>query len=342
MTNTALITGVGGQDGTYLTQQLLAEGYRVFGISRNTKIGSNWRLGELGLLGNPNLTLLECDITNPNQVTEMIARLRPAEIYNLASHSFVQDSTSFPYKTSAVSGMAVLNLLEAVSRESPESRFVQAGSSELFGNAFESPQDEKSRFAPRNIYASAKLFAHSAVLNFSQNRGVFASNAILYNHESSLRSEQFVTRKITKAVAKIKSNLQTTLQIGNLSAIRDWGYAPEYVSAMRLIMNHKNPDVFVIATGKPTTVREFVRVAFQEVGITVEFQGSGRQEKGFDSSSGREIVSTNKEFFREAEVVPLIGDARKANELLGWRAQTSLAEIIREMVSKDISRVAKR
>ena len=238
-----------------------------------------------------------------------------------------------------VSGVAVLNLLEAISKHSPSSKFVQAGSSELFGNAEQSPQNEQSRFRPRNVYASAKLFAHSTVLNYRDNLGVFAANAILYNHESPLRDVQFVTRRISQAVAQISKSALHKLEIGNLSATRDWGYAPEYVAALRRVLNHPEPETFVIATGRATTVREFVRLAFEVVGFEVVFEGNGKQEKGLDIKTGQELVSINSQFYREAEPVPLLGDPSKASQMLGWKAETSVEEIVREMVEADVARV---
>jgi GDPmannose 4,6-dehydratase len=278
-------------------------------------------------------------LADPRQTNELISDLKPAEVYNLASHSFVSDSQNFAYQTAMVSGVAVLNLLEAISKNSPSSKFVQAGSSELFGNTEQSPQNEQSRFRPRNMYASAKLFAHSTVLNYRDNLGVFAANAILYNHESPLRDVQFVTRRISQAVAQISKSALHKLEIGNLSATRDWGYAPEYVGALRRVLNHPEPETFVIATGRATTVREFVRLAFEVVGFEVVFEGNGKQEKGLDIKTGQELVSINSQFYREAERIPLLGDPSKAAQMLGWKAETSVEEIVREMVEADVARV---
>jgi len=333
----ALITGISGQDGAYLSQKLINNGYTVFGISRDPSPQTNWRLRRLGLIDHPDLQILKCDLANPQQTNEIISELKPAEVYNLASHSFVSDSQDFAYQTAMVSGVAVLNLLEAISKNSPSSKFVQAGSSELFGNAEQSPQNEQSRFRPRNMYASAKLFAHSTVLNYRDNLGVFAANAILYNHESPLRDVKFVTRRISQAVAQISKNNLQKLEIGNLSATRDWGYAPEYAAALSQVLNHADPDTFVIATGRATTVREFVRLAFEVVGVDVVFEGFGKQEKGLDAQSGRELVSINSQFFRDAEPVPLLGNPSKASQMLGWKAETSVEEIVREMVEADVA-----
>jgi GDPmannose 4,6-dehydratase len=336
---TALITGISGQDGAYLSEKLISDCYTVFGISRDPSPQTNWRLRHLGLIDHPNLHIIKCDLAIPQQTNELISDLKPAEVYNLASHSFVSNSQNFAYQTAMVSGIAALNLLEAISKKSPHSKFVQAGSSELFGNAEQSHQNEHSRFRPINVYASAKLFAHSVVLNYRDNLGIFAANAILYNHESPLRDEQFVTRRISQAVAQIsKKNLQK-LEIGNLSATRDWGYAPEYAMALRQVLNHSEPDTFVIATGRATTVREFVRLAFEVVGIEVFFEGTGKQERGIHAKTGREIVSINSQFYRDAEQIPLLGNPSKAAQMLGWKAETSVEQTVRLMVEADLARI---
>ena len=339
MKKAALITGISGQDGAYLSQKLIKDGYTVFGVSRDPSPQTNWRLRHLGLIDHPDLRIFKCDLVDRQQTNELISDLKPAEVYNLASHSFVSDSQNFAHQTAMVSGVAVLNLLEAISKNSPSSKFVQAGSSELFGNSDQSPQNEQSRFRPRNVYASAKLFAHSAVLNYRDNLGIFAANAILYNHESPLRDVQFVTRRISQAVAQISKSGLHKLEIGNLSATRDWGYAPQYVTALRQVLNHPEPDTFVIATGRATTVRDFVRLAFEVVGFEVVFEGTGKLEKGLDVKTGRELVSINSKFYREAEPVPLLGDPSKASQMLGWRAETSVDEIVREMVESDVARI---
>lgn len=336
---TAVITGITGQDGAYLCRELLTDGYKVHGVGRDLSRERTWRLHELGLANNTNLQLIEMDITVPSQVLELVAALQPEEVFNLASHSYVLDSFNDPYNSAMVTGIGTLNLLLAIARSCPTSRFFQAGSSEMFGEAEVSPQDEGSHFHPRNIYASSKLFSHSIVTNFREAQGLFASTAILYNHESPLRGEQFVTRKITSAVARISLGMQSKLEIGNLDSIRDWGYAPEYVSAMRRVINFDFPDTFVLATGKGTSVREFVRLAFQAIDIEVEFDGQGLSEKGHNKGTGQEIVSVNSEFFRLAESVSLVGNPKKAEDLLGWKATKSLSEIIREMVVADISRL---
>ena len=339
LTKKALITGISGQDGAYLSQSLISDGYTVVGVSRDPSPQTNWRLRDLGLIDHPNLRLIKCDLADPQQTNELIAGLKPAEVYNLASHSFVADSQNLAFQTAMISGVAALNLIEAISQKSPDSRFVQAGSSELFGDAKTSPQNEQSRFWPRNLYASSKLFAHSAVLNYRETLGIFASNAILYNHESPLRDVQFVSRRVSQTVAQISRDKIQKLEIGNLSATRDWGYAPEYTRALRQVLDHSEPDTFVIATGRATTVRELVRLAFEVVGFEVVFEGTGKLEQGFDARSGRELVSIKSQFYREAEQVPLLGDASKAFQKLGWRAGTRMEEIVREMVEADLGRI---
>lgn len=342
MKKTALVTGISGQDGAYLSQILLGEGYSVTGVSRDPSPRTNWRLVELGLFDHPELNVVECDLSDPAQTSNLLSQLKPDEVYNLASHSFVSDSQDLAYKTAIVSGISVLNLLEAIKQKSPKSRFVQAGSSELFGNANESPQNELSRFLPRNLYATSKLLAHHAVLNYRDNSSIFAANAILYNHESPLRDAQFVTRKVSRAVAEISSNRRQSMEIGNLSATRDWGYAPEYAIAMHRVVKHSEPETFVIASGRATTVREFVRLAFEVVGLQVVFTGNGTEEKGFDAKTGRELVSTNPQFFREAERIPLLGDPSKASQALGWKADTQVGEIVRQMVESDVALLDKK
>lgn len=332
----ALVVGAAGQDGAYLCRDLLNLGFEVHGVAKKNTIENNWRLVTLGVSAHPKFHQLELDITEPVQVLNLIQRLQPTQVFNFASHSYVADSFNNPHEAAMVTGVAPLNILQAIASSSRDTRFFQAGSSEMFGNTEHSPQNEKSNFMPRNIYASAKLFAHSVVKNFREFHGVFACEAILYNHESPLRGQQFVTRKISQAVAKIHLGQESRLEIGNLAAIRDWGYAPEYVSAMTQIINADSPDTFVVATGRGTTVRDFVQLAFRAIGIELQFQGSGTAEKGFDKTSGQEIVFVNPEFFREAERVDLVGDATKIRDALGWQAATGAPEIVNEMVEADI------
>lgn len=338
----ALITGITGQDGSYLALSLLNDGYEVFGTSGASGSLPKWRFQALGIAGHPKLKLLDWDISNPDQTLEVISEIKPNELYNLASHSFVSDSLFNPQLTALVSGLAPINIMESIGTASPETRFFQAGSSEMFGTADSAPQSETSSFLPRNIYGSAKVFAHSATVNYRENRDLFSTSGILYNHESPLRGTEFVTRKITSTVAKVKLNQVDQLRIGNLSSLRDWGYAPEYVEAMRLILGYSAPETFVISSGVATTVRDFVRSAFNALDMEIEFEGNGLSEVGYEPSSGRKLVSVEKEFYRESESVTLVGDSSKASRLLGWRSKTPVAEIVSLMVREDLDSLSKR
>jgi GDPmannose 4,6-dehydratase len=337
--SSAIVSGVCGQDGSYLARDLLADGYRVFGVVSDLRSDSSWRHSKLGISDHKNLVLVKLDISNSGQVHDFLAEIQPDEIYNLASHSFVADSQSHPQQTTLVTAFAVVNLLEAVHRVSKKTRFFQAGSSEMFGEAESSPQNELSKFSPRNIYGSAKVFAHNVSENYRQNCGLFVSSGILFNHESPLRGEQFVSRKITRQVAKIKQNQQKDLRIGNLSSLRDWGFAPEYVQAMKMILGHDSPESFVVASGVATSVRDFVKFAFSAVGIDIVFDGSGLSEVGRDLKTGEELVSVDPDFYRDSEAVTLVGNPQKAKSVLGWGAQTSVAEIVRIMVEEDMDSI---
>jgi GDPmannose 4,6-dehydratase len=338
----ALITGITGQDGSYLALSLLNDGYEVFGTSGSSGSLPKWRFQALGIAEHRNLRLLDWDILNPYQTNDVISEVKPNELYNLASHSFVADSSLNPQTTALVSGVAPINILESLGKASPETRFFQAGSSEMFGTADSAPQSETSSFLPRNIYGSAKVFAHSTTVNYRQNRDLFATSGILYNHESPLRGTEFVTRKITSSVAKVKLNQLDQLRIGNLSSLRDWGYAPEYVEAMRLILGYSLPETFVISSGVATTVRDFVRSAFNALDIEIKFQGKGLSEVGYEPTTGRKLVSVEREFYRESEHVTLVGDSSKATRLLGWKAKTPVAEIVGIMVRQDLDSLQAR
>jgi GDPmannose 4,6-dehydratase len=338
---TAVVTGAFGQDGAYLVETLLRDGYKVFAVGGMSKQIDNWRFRKLGIADSTNLNQVTLDITDPAATREFIEQIQPSELYNLASHSYVSDSQVFPQQTTMVSAFATVNLLECLNQKSKKTRFFQASSSEMFGDAVESPQNENSVFHPRNIYGSAKVFAHSVTENYRFNTGIFASSAILFNHESPLRGPEFVTRKITSQVARIKLNLEEKIKIGNLSAVRDWGYAPEFVQAIRLIVGHEEPDTFVVSTDKPTSVREFVTFAFSAAGIDIKFEGTGLSEVGFDQKNGRALVSVDPTFYREAETVPLVGDSSKANRVLGWKASTTASGIAQIMVDEDMKYMTK-
>jgi len=332
---TALITGIHGQDAAFLARELLSEGFRVVGLSSSGP-EAGFRLRELKINLHPNLICMSLESSNPSAVHELIGDTKPSYVFNLASHSVVHDPQNLSKDNLEKSLLVVSSYLHAISTLSPGTKFFQAGSSEMFGDTDESPQSEESKFKPRNAYGQSKLEAHQAVLHYRNDFGVFGSDGIMYNHESTFRSPEFVTRKISLSVARVKVGLQDTLQIGNLSAIRDWGYAPEYVDGMMRIIQYENPETFILASGRAATVRDFVRIAFEVVGVKLRFQGSGLEEVGFDSHSGRELVVVDPRFFRPAEETPLVGNPAKARRLLGWEALTSLEEIVEMMVSSDL------
>lgn len=336
---TALITGITGQDGAYLAELLLQQGYAVYGTHRSSKAPTTWRLEHLGLMGCPQFHLNACDITDFNGCKALIAHVRPDEIYNLAAQSSVGLSFSEPFETAQISGVAVLNLLEAIRVLKPTIRFYQASSSELFGKVHEVPQTEITPFHPCSPYAVAKLFAHWSTINYRESYGIFASCGILYNHESPLRSKEYVTRKITHTVACIASGREDHLVLGNLDTSRDWGYAKEYVEGMYRMMQHDTADTFVLATNRTATVREFTDLAFQVVGIDLVWEGIGLDAHAIERKSGRVLVRVDKQFYRPCEVGAMQGDASKARSLLSWSAQTTLEQLCRLMVQEDLIRV---
>lgn len=333
----AIITGVTGQDGAYLAQQLMARGFNVYGVAQSLDASKLWRLSQVGILGDPKLHLSAWSIENPDLVNSFVQETKPDLLFNLASHSSVVDSARIPYTTSLVTGVAAVNFLEAVSTHSPNTRLFQAGSSEMFGAPLVSPQNENSYFAPRSIYGSAKLMAFWAGENYKSQKGIFVSNGILFNHESPLRSPEFVTRKISQAVARIGAGSQAFIELGNLSASRDWGYAPEYVSAMQLILENSRPENFVIASGRSSSVREFVSWSFAAAGIDVSFEGFGTEERGYDQKSGRLLVQVNPDFYRLDEEIPLAGDPAKLTEALGWKTVKTAAQVAQLMVESDLA-----
>lgn len=330
----AVITGISGQDGAYLTEQLLNEGFEVFGVAKS--LSDPGRLSKLGLLGSNDLHLSSWSLESPDLVDDFIKEVQPNELYNLASNSSVVESGRAPYSTAMVTGVATVNLLQSVSKFSPKTRFFQAGSSELFGDAKSFPQNESSYFAPRSLYGAAKLFSYWAAEDYKARHNLFISNGILYNHESPLRSPEFVTRKISQSVAMIACGKQKIVELGNLSATRDWGYAPEYVQGMTQTLRHPAPENFVFASGFSTTVRDFVTWSFASAGIEVLFEGQGTEETGFEKSSGRQLVVVNPLYFRNQESVALVGDASKAHEILGWKAGKSPRGIAELMVQHDL------
>lgn len=314
---TALITGVTGQDGAYLTRALILKGYKVFGSYRRTSSLDFWRLEELGLKGAENFELVEHDLTDLSSSVRLLQQAEPDEVYNLAAQSFVGVSFDQPNTTAQITGVGALNLLEAIRIVNPELRYYQASTSEMFGLVQEVPQRENTSFYPRSPYGIAKLYAHWMTINYRESYGIFGSSGILFNHESPLRGKEFVTRKITDYVARIFLGADEILQLGNLDAKRDWGYAEEYVEGMWRMLQADQPDTFVLATNKTTTVRDFVRLAFKAAGIEIEFSGTGVNEIGKDEKSGKILVQVSPQFFRPAEVDLLLGDASKAKSILG-------------------------
>jgi GDPmannose 4,6-dehydratase len=333
---TSVITGVTGQDGAYLAQQLLERGHKVFGAYRRTSSVNFWRLEELGVLDK--FPLIEFDLTDPGACVRLLERTAPDCVYNLAAQSFVGVSFEQPVATAQMTGLGPLHLLEAIRHVNEKIKLYQASSSELYGRVHAVPQNEDTPFHPRSPYAVAKLFGHWITVNYREAYGIFASSGILFNHESPLRGREFVTRKITDTVARIHLGKQDWLEIGNLEARRDWGFAKEYTQGMILIMQHKEPETFVLATGRQASVREFAEMAFAAVDVHLDWRGQGIDEVGICKKTGKTRVKVNPALFRPAEVNELIGDSSRAQELLGWKAQTSLEELCRLMVEADVRR----
>lgn len=338
MTKIAMVTGITGQDGAYLAQLLLSKGYRVIGTFRRVVSTNFWRIESLGIRNHENLELAELDLTDQGAMIRLIQNVEPDEIYNLAAQSFVGVSFDQPHTTSQITGIGALNLLEAIRIVNPKIRFYQASTSEMFGKVQEIPQRETTPFWPRSPYGVAKLYAHWMTINYRESYGIFGSSGILFNHESPLRGLEFVTRKITDGVAKIKLGQLDCLELGNMDAKRDWGFAKDYVDGMWRMLQADEPDTFVLATGRTETVRDFVSMAFKGAGIEVRFEGEGEKEVAIDASTNKEVVRISPKFYRPAEVDLLIGDATKAKEALGWQATTSLEDLCQMMVEADLAR----
>ena len=334
----AIVTGISGQDGAYLAELLLQKGYEVYGTYRRTASVNFWRIEELGIREHERLHLVEFDLIDASNAVRMVAEIRPEEIYNLAAQSFVGVSFDQPLATAQITGLGAVHLLEAIRIVDPSIRFYQASTSEMFGKVQEVPQRETTPFYPRSPYGAAKLYAHWMVINYRESYGLFSTSGILFNHESPLRGLEFVTRKITDGVAKIKLGMLDHLELGNLDAKRDWGYAKEYVEGMWRMLQAEKPDTYVLATGRTETVRDFVKMAFKAAGVELEFEGKDENEVAIDKATGKTVVKINPRFYRPAEVELLIGDASKAKEELGWEPKTSLEELCRMMVEADMKR----
>jgi len=334
----AIITGITGQDGAYLAQLLLDKGDIVYGTYRRTSSVNFWRIEELGIQNHPNLHLVEYDLTDLGASIALVQKVQPTEIYNLAAQSFVGVSFEQPSATAQITGIGALNLLEAIRLVNTKIRFYQASTSEMFGKVQAVPQIESTPFYPRSPYGVAKLYAHWMTVNYRESYDIFGSSGILFNHESPLRGREFVTRKITDSVAKIKLGQLDCLELGNLDAKRDWGFAKEYVEGMWLILQADEPDTFVLATNRTETVRDFVRMAFKGAGITVDFKGKAEQEIAIDTASGKTVMRINPKFYRPAEVELLIGDPAHAKAKLGWEPKTTLEQLCQMMVEADLRR----
>ena len=335
----ALITGITGQDGPYLAQLLLEKGYRVYGTYRRSSSVNFWRMDELGISNHSNMHLLEYDLTDQSANIRLIGQIRPDEIYNLAAQSFVGVSFDQPIATAMITGLGALHLLEAIRIVDPKIRYYQASTSELFGQVQEVPQRETTPFHPRSPYGVAKLYAHWITVNYRESYDIFGASGILFNHESPLRGREFVTRKITDSIAKIKLGKLDVLELGNLSAKRDWGYAKEYVDGMWRMLQMDRPDTYVLATGRTETVRDFVDMACKAADIDIDWQGEGGQDEvAVNRASGKVIVRVNPAFYRPAEVELLIGDPTKAKQELGWEAKTTLEQLCAMMVEADLRR----
>ena len=334
----AIITGITGQDGAYLAELLLGKGYTVYGTYRRTSSVNFWRIEELGIQNHPNLHLVEYDLTDLGSSIALVQKVQPTEIYNLAAQSFVGVSFDQPSTTAQITGIGALNLLEAIRLVNPKIRFYQASTSEMFGKVQAIPQKEDTPFYPRSPYGVAKLYAHWMTINYRESYDIFSCSGILFNHESPLRGREFVTRKITDSVAKIKLGQLECMELGNLDAKRDWGFAKEYVEGMWRMLQVDTPDTYVLATNRTETVRDFVEMAFKGAGIAVEFKGKDENETAVDVSTGKTVMRINPKFYRPAEVELLIGDPAHAKAKLGWEPKTTLEQLCQMMVEADLRR----
>lgn len=337
---TAVITGITGQDGAYLAKLLIHKGYLVCGTYRRTSSVNFWRLEELGIADHPSLTLVEYDLTDLSSSVRLLKQTGAREVYNLAAQSFVGVSFDQPVTTAEITGIGAVNLLEAIRIVDPSIRFYQASTSEMFGKVQAIPQDETTSFWPRSPYGVAKLYAHWMTINYRESYDIFGCSGILFNHESPLRGREFVTRKITDGVARIKLGKLDCLELGNIDAKRDWGFAGDYVDGMWRMMQADRPDTYVLATNRTETVRDFITMAFKAAEIDVAFSGTDADEIATDTASGKVVMRINPRFYRPAEVELLIGNPAKAKAELGWEATATLEELCQMMVEADLRRVA--
>lgn len=344
---TALIFGVTGQDGSYLSEFLLEKGYEVHGVKRRSSSFNTKRIDhiyEQPFVKGAAFHLHYGDLSDALNVCSLIQKIQPDEIYNLGAQSHVQVSFEMPLYTNTIDGSGVLNILESIRLLGlcEKTKFYQASTSEMYGEVMEIPQSEKTPFYPRSPYGCAKVYGFHITRNYREAYGIHASNGILFNHESPRRGETFVTRKITRAVARIKKGLQKVLYLGNLEAQRDFGYAKDYVEGMWLMLQQETPDDYVIGTGKMYSVRTFVEKAFNQVGITIKWCGSGLDETGIDAATGNVVVKISEKYFRPAEVELLIADATKARETLGWESKTSIDELVKIMITADLAELEEK
>jgi len=342
---TALITGVSGQDGAYLSRILIEKGYKVIGgdhrkIGGNHRLdsGSLWRLKELGIADEVELT--DFELGEPTNIYKAIEKYKPHEIYNLAAQSFVASSFEMPTLTADITGLGVSRILEVIRQINPDIKFYQASSSEMFGKVTGMPQNECTPFYPRSPYAASKVFAHWMTVNYRESYKIFGCSGILFNHESPLRGPEFVTRKITMGLAKIKMSKLSCLELGNLHVKRDWGYAADYVQAMYLMMQHHVPDDYVVASGKNHSVKDFVEAACKELDIKIVWEGEGIDEQAINIETSKPVVRVNSTFYRPAEVEQLLGDSSKARDILKWRPKTSFEDLVSMMIKSDMKRLA--
>ena len=335
---TAVITGITGQDAAYLAELLLEKGYKVYGTYRRTSSVNFWRIEELGIQNHPNLELVEYDLTDLSSSIRLLQTARPDEVYNLAAQSFVGVSFDQPLTTAEITGIGPVNLLEAIRIVNPKIRFYQASTSEMFGKVQAIPQCESTPFYPRSPYGVAKLYAHWMVINYRESYDIFGCSGILFNHESPLRGREFVTRKITDFVAKIKLGKLDVLELGNMDAKRDWGFAKDYVEGMWRMLQADKPDTYVLATNRTETVRDFVTMAFKAAQIELEWSGAAEDEIAKDKATGKVVVKVNPKYYRPAEVDLLIGNPEKAQKELGWQPKTTLEELCQMMVEADLRR----